>query len=76
MKRLRAMSAAIAESAERTASRPGRNGWMRVTIPIESVEHAAGELVRLGAEAEVIEPSELRARLVGVARDMAKLYAA
>jgi predicted DNA-binding transcriptional regulator YafY len=74
MKRLRAMSAAIAESADRTAGKPARNGWMRVTIPIESVQHAAGELVRLGAEAEVIEPAELRARLAGVARDMAKLY--
>jgi predicted DNA-binding transcriptional regulator YafY len=74
MKRLRAMGAAIAESADRTAGKPARDGWMRVTIPIESAAHAAGELVRLGAEAEVIEPAELRTRLAEVAREMAKLY--
>ena len=74
LKRLRAMSAAIAESAERTAGKAARDGWVRVTIPIESVEHAAGELVRLGADGEVIEPAGLRSRIAAVARDMARLY--
>ena len=74
MKRLRAMGTAIAESADRTAGKPARDGWVRVTIPIESVPHAAGELVRLGPEAEVIGPAELRARLAGLVGAMAKLY--
>jgi predicted DNA-binding transcriptional regulator YafY len=68
------MSAANAEAADRTAGKPARDGWVNVTIPIESVEHAAGEIVRLGAEAEVIEPAELRARIAETAREMARLY--
>jgi predicted DNA-binding transcriptional regulator YafY len=74
LKRLRGMSAANAEAADRTAGKPARDGWVNVTIPIESVEHAAGEIVRLGAEAEVIEPAELRARIAETAREMALLY--
>jgi hypothetical protein len=48
LKWLRAMSAAIATSVDRTAGAPDSDGWSRVTIPIESVAHAAGELVRPG----------------------------
>jgi len=71
--RLRSFSAGVAASV-RTASAPGPDGWMRLTIPIESVDDAARELLRLGAEAEVLEPLELRERLKGATEKLAAIY--
>ncbi|MGW6442404.1 helix-turn-helix transcriptional regulator [Lentzea sp. NPDC055074] len=45
-----------------------------VTIPIESVGHAAGMLLRLGGEVEVLEPAELRERVVESVRRLASIY--
>jgi predicted DNA-binding transcriptional regulator YafY len=39
-------------------------GWMRCTIPVESVEFTVRELMRLGAEVEVVRPAALRKALV------------
>ncbi|MFE0462274.1 helix-turn-helix transcriptional regulator [Kitasatospora sp. NPDC058965] len=44
------------------------DGWTRAVLPIESVEHACGEFLALGADIEVLEPVELRAALVAAAR--------
>ena len=63
---------AAAESAEHAA----KNGWRRATIPIESVEQAAADLIRLGTEIEVLEPAALRQRIADLARDVAHLYRA
>ena len=54
---------------------PDADGWVTVTVPIESIDHAAREMLRLGADAEVIEPHALRERLRGSALDMLALYA-
>jgi predicted DNA-binding transcriptional regulator YafY len=53
---------------------PRVRGWKRVQLPIESVEHAVEELLRLGADVEVLEPSALRQRLAETARGLAALY--
>jgi predicted DNA-binding transcriptional regulator YafY len=74
LKWLRRGIAAVADSVDRTVGAPDAHGWYPVTIPIESVEHAASELIRLGAEAEVLEPEELRAALAQTARRVAELY--
>ena len=47
----------------------------KVTIPIESVDMAANDLLRIGAECEVLQPPELRKRIGDAARQMAALYA-
>lgn len=73
---LKALSATVAEAAERTAARERRGGWSRVTIPIESTEHAANQLINLGADAEVLAPQALRTRLRATARQLTKLYTA
>jgi predicted DNA-binding transcriptional regulator YafY len=73
---LREMSAAVAEAASRSVEPPDGEGWTRLVIPIESIDHAAQELVRLGAEAEVLAPAPLRERLGETARRLAALYAA
>ena len=41
MKALRDLGAAVAQAAEASASAPDDSGWRRVTIPIESIPHAA-----------------------------------
>ncbi len=53
---------------------PTRPGWMRVVLEFERLEWAASLLLRLGAEVEVLEPTELRARVARTARDLAALY--
>ena len=72
---LQQFSPAVAQAAARSASPdPARPAWQRVTIPIESVEHAATQLLRLGADAEVLEPPALRARMAASARQLVRLY--
>ncbi|WP_346297336.1 YafY family transcriptional regulator [Rhodopseudomonas sp. P1] len=51
------------------------DGWRIAKIPIGKTSwHAASELLRLGAEAEVLEPAELRATIAEMTRAMAKRY--
>lgn len=40
------------------------DGWHRVSIPVESVERAVPELLRLGAGVEVLGPPELRGAML------------
>jgi predicted DNA-binding transcriptional regulator YafY len=49
-------------------------GWRRVTIPMESVAHAAAGLLRLGAEAQVLAPPALVTHMRDTVRGMALLY--
>jgi predicted DNA-binding transcriptional regulator YafY len=75
LKRLKAFSPVVAQAVQRSAAAPDASGWITATVPIESIEHAAREMLRLGAEAEVIEPRALRERLRASAQDMLALYA-
>ena len=43
-------------------------------LPIESLSHAQAEMLRLGADVEVLAPPELRARLARQSREMATIY--
>lgn len=52
------------------------DGRQRVTIPMESVPHTAGLLLRLGAEAQVVAPPDLVTYLTDHVRAMARLYPA
>lgn len=49
-------------------------GWATTTVPIESVKHAAHQLLQLGADVEVLEPAELRAAIADAARAIAQRY--
>lgn len=62
------------EKALETASAPDEDGWVIATIPIESIGVARWELMRFGAEAEVLEPIELRGALADQAQKMVALY--
>jgi predicted DNA-binding transcriptional regulator YafY len=68
------LGSTIARAVRETASEPDKDGWVRAVIPIESVEHARVELLKLGEGAEALEPPELRARLAETATALADLY--
>jgi predicted DNA-binding transcriptional regulator YafY len=50
------------------------DGWTLARVPVESVEHAQGEFLRLGADIEVLEPPELRARIARTVAELAERY--
>lgn len=64
----------IARAARDTAQPPDESGRIRVTVPIESVELAAGMVLRLGAGAEVLAPAELRAYVTEAVAALARAY--
>jgi len=64
-----------ARAVAETAGAPDEHGWIEATLPIESTQHAESMLLRLGAEAEVLAPAELRAQLATTARALAARYA-
>ena len=54
---------------------PAEDGSITVAMPIESVAHAATQLIRYGRSLEVLEPVELRDELKRLAEAVAELYA-
>ncbi|MFG2607891.1 helix-turn-helix transcriptional regulator [Streptomyces sp. NPDC048514] len=53
---------------------PDAEGWVTVTLPVESEEVAHGQLTALGPEAEVLAPASLRGRFAADAARAAALY--
>jgi predicted DNA-binding transcriptional regulator YafY len=74
MPKLDLLGSVIAQAAAETAAPSDRHGWVRVVIPIESIEQAAADLLRLGIDAEVLEPPELRSRIAETAWALSQLY--
>ncbi len=65
----------VSQAAAATATPdPERPGWTRAEIPTESIGHATGELLRLGADVEVLTPPELRESVTTAVTGMAQLY--
>jgi predicted DNA-binding transcriptional regulator YafY len=54
--------------------RTDADGWTLATVPIESVDHAHGEFLRLGTDVEVLEPAELRDRIAGTVAALSRTY--
>jgi predicted DNA-binding transcriptional regulator YafY len=75
LKAMRDLGAAVAQAAEASAGEPDEAGWRRVTIPIESVPHAATQVLRLGPQAEVLKPAALRRAVLERVSAIAALYA-
>jgi predicted DNA-binding transcriptional regulator YafY len=68
--RLGVEQARIADEADAASG----DDWAEVVVPIESVEHAATDFLRLGAEAEVLSPPDLRMAMRETADRLAALY--
>ncbi|MBX6387173.1 MAG: transcriptional regulator [Microbispora sp.] len=54
--------------------RPEPDGWTRLTLPIESLNHARWMFLRMGALVEVLEPAELRALMTEAVADLSRIY--
>jgi predicted DNA-binding transcriptional regulator YafY len=62
-----AATAAIAQ-----AGPPDVDGWRELTVDVESVAVAAGQLTGLGGEVEALDPPELRTALAAAGRALAE----
>ncbi|TWJ32096.1 putative DNA-binding transcriptional regulator YafY [Micromonospora sagamiensis] len=67
---------AMSRAARAAAGEPDEHGWLQTLVPIESIRHGHVELLKLGAEVEVLAPAELRERMAGTAYAMTRLYSA
>lgn len=50
------------------------HGWTVATVPVESIEQAHDEFLRLGADIEVLGPPELRDRIARTVAELAERY--
>lgn len=55
-----------------TASEPDGEGWREVELAVESLPVATGQLASLGADAEVLEPVELREMMAALGTAIAE----
>jgi hypothetical protein len=74
MRRLDLFGSTVVQAAAETAGPPDAAGRAQVVIPIEAIDQAAADLMRLGTDAEVIDPPELRHRIAGMAHELTRLY--
>lgn len=65
---------ATVHAAEQTAVGPNPAGWTEVEFPIESVKAAVPELLKLGADVEIIAPEDLRKEIIQTLRAMNRIY--
>ncbi len=73
LRHIKEFSALVAEAASRSA-KPESAGWTQLTLPIESIEHAARQLLGLAAEVQVLQPAALRRLMRQRIAAMASLY--
>jgi predicted DNA-binding transcriptional regulator YafY len=71
---LRAANPAAAHAVDTEHAAAKREGWVRATIPVESIAMAARELLSLGAEVVVLDPPALREAIAAEAKCVAALY--
>ncbi|GGS55790.1 helix-turn-helix transcriptional regulator [Streptomyces cinerochromogenes] len=64
----------VVRAVDSTATAVGDEGWVEAVIPIESTEHACGELLRLGVDVEVVAPADLRRAMAATVGVLARTY--
>jgi predicted DNA-binding transcriptional regulator YafY len=75
IKLLNALSQPYVRTRTRIEEAADAAGWRIAVVPIgKTLWHAAAELLRLGAEAEVLAPAELRDRMAELTEAMAARY--
>ncbi|WNV89325.1 YafY family protein [Umezawaea sp. Da 62-37] len=68
------LSLVAARALRDSTAEPDEDGWTTVEVPVESLDHAEVDLMRLGPEAEVVAPPELRERVIARVAAMAAVY--
>ena len=71
----RAVELGAAAARAAAAAKPDAAGRRTIDISVEAVSHAVGDLMKLGAEIEVLAPAELRRAMAAAAAATAALYA-
>lgn len=66
----------VQRAAAQTSGKPDRKGWVRCTLPLESIDFGIRELMRLGDDVRVLGPPELRTRLAERAAKIARMHRA
>jgi predicted DNA-binding transcriptional regulator YafY len=74
VKRLREMNAVVAKSLSEVPPVRRRDGRIKLEIPIETIDQAALQLLRLAPDVEVIAPQDLRTAIVAKLRAIADCY--
>lgn len=74
LKNLRYLNAAVAGAVAEARPTRRRDGRVALRIPVESLEHGAGQLLRLAPEVEVTEPARLRKAIVSRLRQISAFY--
>jgi predicted DNA-binding transcriptional regulator YafY len=64
----------VQRAAAETSGKPDRKGWVRCTLPLESIDFGIRELMRLGDEVIVLGPPELRAQFAERAARIARVH--
>jgi predicted DNA-binding transcriptional regulator YafY len=65
----------VTRAVDQTAGDPDADGWVEATIPDENLQHTRQELIRFGADVEVLTPPDLRQAMTATVRALARLYA-
>ena len=76
LKALTRLGAATAQAVNNAVASKVRDGagWLRFEIPIESVEAAVGDFLRLAPDVQALGPPELRRALRAAARRLNEIY--
>lgn len=73
--RLMDISSAIRQVVEALPERFDDEGWMELCVPIEEYGWASREILRMGAEVQVLGPADLRQLVGDMVRTIAGFYA-
>ncbi|MEV6678921.1 WYL domain-containing protein [Streptomyces erythrochromogenes] len=68
------VSPEVVRAVDATATAVGGDGWVEAVVPTESTAHACGELLRLGADVEVLAPAGLRRAMADTVAALARAY--
>ncbi|GGT19433.1 transcriptional regulator [Nonomuraea spiralis] len=68
------MDRAVVQAVHDTVTAADSDGWTQVTVPIESIDQAVSEFLRLGADVEVLAPASLRDRLTQTLTALTRIY--
>ncbi|MFB7215716.1 helix-turn-helix transcriptional regulator [Streptomyces sp. NPDC056255] len=69
-----ALDRSAVQDALDAAGPPDAEGWLALTLRVESMEVAYSQLLSLGPESEVLEPAALRERFAAAADRLRELY--
>jgi predicted DNA-binding transcriptional regulator YafY len=65
----------VVQSVKASRAKPDREGWLRCTLPIETVSQGVRELLRLGEEVDILGPSALREEMARVLAALSRRHA-